>query len=293
MKRIKTRRKNIRISNPIGFSLFIAGILLALGLIAVLITLGVGYGSDAVRYVQDQIQGTVNDINDQSTFTPEPILDATATPEAIQTPEVGTPAPSYTPTPEPIGDIGDTPAPTIDVNAPLYGYTIGINPMRDAGSEYKDECEFNLEFAKKIAAYLEARGATVVLTRESNDITMNEKQRGQILKRADCDIAFEVVCNHMSSKSRGCYARYGASKEYAQELIAAYHAVTGIPYQNNHKSGIYKKTENVIHYSGCPCVRLILANWDNSTDRAIIQDEAMQQRIFEAIYNVILGRIKR
>ena len=56
MKRIKTRRKNLRITNPIGFSLFIAGILLALGLIAVLITLGVGYGGDAVRYVQDQIQ---------------------------------------------------------------------------------------------------------------------------------------------------------------------------------------------------------------------------------------------
>lgn len=292
MKRVKTRRKNFKISNPIGFALFIAGILLSLGLIAVLITLGVGYGNDAVRYVQDQIQGTVEEINDQPTFTPEPTMEPTATPEPIQTPEVGTPAPTDTPTPEPIGDIADTPAPTIDANAPLYGYTIGINPMRDAGSDYKDECEFNLAFAKSIAAYLEARGATVVLTRDSNDITMSEKQRGQVLKKADCDIAFEIVCNHMSAKSRGCYARYGASGTYAKELANAYQEVTGIPFQSNHKSGIYKKTENVIHYCGCPCVRLVLGNWDNAEDRAIIQNESMQQKIFEAIYTVLLGRLK-
>lgn len=292
MKRIKTRRKNLRITNPIGFSLFIAGILLALGLIAVLITLGVGYGGDAVRYVQDQIQGTVEEINEQPTFTPEPILEATTTPEPVQTPEVGTPAPTGTPTPKPIGDLDDTPAPTPDVNSPLYGYVIGINPMRDAGSEYKEECEFNLEFAKKIASYLENRGATVVLTRESNDITMNEKQRGQVLKRANCDIAFEIVCNHLSSKSRGCYVRYGASGTYAKQLATAYQQVTDIPFQSNHKSGIYKKTENVIHYCGCPCVRLILGNWDNAKDRAVIEDDAMQQKICEVIYNVILGRLK-
>ena len=138
MKRVKSR-KNFRISNPIGFSLFIAGCLLALGVIAVIVTLAIGYGGDMVRQVQASIQGTVEEINDQPTFTPEATPEATETPEPILTPEVGTPTPSDTPTPEPIGDINDTPVPTVDVTAPLYGKTIGLNPMRDSSAPHARE----------------------------------------------------------------------------------------------------------------------------------------------------------
>jgi hypothetical protein len=291
MKRVKSR-KNFRITNPIGFSLFLAGCLLALGVIAVIITLAVGYGGDVVKQVQDSIQGTVDEINDQPTFTPEVTAEPTETPEPILTPEVGTPAPSDTPTPEPIGDPNDTPEPTIDVTAPLYGKTVGLNPMRDRGAGYDAECAFNLEFSQNLAAYLESKGATVVLTRDSNDVSISAKQRGQIIKRAGCDIALEIVCNHLAAKSRGCYVRYSGAKTFAKELAAAYQSVTNIPYQSNHSSGIYSKTEDTIKNAGCPCVRLVLGNWENSTDRGIIEDEQMQQKIFEAIYNVLVGQLK-
>ena len=112
MKRVKPRRKNLRISNPIGFSLFIAGCLLALRVIAVIITLAVGYGEDAVRYVQEQIQGTVEVINEQPTFSIEPSKEPEVSGTPAETPKVGTPAPSDTPTPEPIGNLEDTPEPT-------------------------------------------------------------------------------------------------------------------------------------------------------------------------------------
>ena len=291
MKRVKSR-KNFRISNPIGFSLFIAGCLLALGVIAVIVTLAIGYGGDMVRQVQASIQGTVEEINDQPTFTPEATPEATETPEPILTPEVGTPTPSDTPTPEPIGDINDTPVPTVDVTAPLYGKTIGLNPMRDSSAGYDEECAFNLEFSQKFAKYLEDRGATVVLTRDSNEGSISAKQRGLTIKRAGCDIALEIVCNHLASKSRGCYVRYGDSKAYAKELAEAYHAVTNIPYQSNHSNGLYHKTEDTIKSAGCPCVRLVLGNWENATDRSVFTDEQMQQEMFEAIYKGLVSRLK-
>ena len=86
--------------------------------------------------------------------------------------------------------------------------------------------------------------------------------------------------------------RYSGAKTFAKELAAAYQSVTNIPYQSNHSSGIYSKTEDTIKNAGCPCVRLVLGNWENSTDRGIIEDEQMQQKIFEAIYNVLVGQLK-
>lgn len=295
MKRVKTRRKNLRISNPIGFSLFIAGCLLALGIIAVVITLVVGYGEDAVRYVQEQIQGTVEVINDQPTFTPEPSETPEASETPIETPKVGTPAPTETPTPAPIGNLSDTPEPTPDVNAPLYAVTVGINPMRDAGNSGKEmieECAFNLEFAQRLGKYLESQGATVIITRDSNEVAMSAKKRGMIIADAKCDIALEIVCNHTSSGG-GCYVRYGNSKSYAAELAAAYQEATGIPFQSNHKSGLYQKTEDTIKYSKCPCVRLVLCNWSSSSQREIVEDETVQMKIFKAIASVMSAQVKK
>ena len=165
--------------------------------------------------------------------------------------------------------------------------------MRDKGAGYDDECAFNLEFAQKFAEYLEGKGAKVVLTRESNTVTISAKQRGLTIKRAKADIAVELVCNHIKSGASGCYVRYGtkATKAFAQELATAYQATTGIKFQNNHSSGIYDKTEDTIANAGCPCVRLVLGNWESKSDRAIIEDEAMQQKIFEAIAKVLINQL--
>ena len=292
MKRLKTR-KNIRIANPVAFALLIAGILLGIGVIAVVITLAIGYGPDLVKQAEASIQGTVDNLNEQATFTPEPTAVPTDTPEPVVTPEVGTPTPSATPTPEPIGNLTDTPEPTTDTTAPLYGVTVGINPMRDKSAGYDDECAFNLEFAQKLAEYLEGKGATVVLTRESNSVTISAKNRGLTIKKAKADIALEIVCNHIKSGASGCYVRYGtkATKAYAQELATAYQATTGIKFQNNHSNGLYNKTEDTIANAGCPCVRLVLGNWESKSDRAVIEDESMQQKIFETIYKVFVNQV--
>ena len=101
MKRIKKRRKNFRISNPLGFSLFCAICILAVGLVVGVVCLAVGYGKDAVAYVKAQLNGTP--VSAQASV--EPTAEPTDTPipsdSAIETPDIGTPVPE-TPTPEPL-----------------------------------------------------------------------------------------------------------------------------------------------------------------------------------------------
>ena len=58
MKRIKKRSRHFRISNPLGFSLFCAIIILAVGLVVGVVCLAIGYGEDAITYLKGQLNGT-------------------------------------------------------------------------------------------------------------------------------------------------------------------------------------------------------------------------------------------
>ena len=297
MKRIKKRRKHFRISNPLGFSLFCAMCVLAVGLVVGVICLAVGYGEDAIAFIKAQLNGTPVSVQ----ATAEPTAEPTDTPEptdpSIETPEIGTPVPE-TPTPEPL----ETPAPAEtpsaepkeDPNAPLYGFTIGIDPTRDGESKYKSECAYNLEFAQQLKAYLESKGATVVLTREDNKKDLNNTTRAKTIKKANCDIAIRLMCNHISSKSSGCFVQYlKKNKSYAKELINAYSEATGIKKQSGKSGGLDNKSDTVASNCGCPCVTLVMGNWDNKTERSNLEDDAFRETMIKAIYETMLSRLKK
>ena len=300
MKRIKNRNKHFRITNPLGFSLFCAMIILVIGLIvgAVFLFKG-GYVKQMLSCAKSELNGEratpTQDAEALSTqeATEEPSLAPTDTAE--ETPEIGTPTPE-TPTPPPLEpetpDPEATYDPSKDPNAPLRGFTIGLDPMR-GGSKYKSEGEFDLEFAKELGAYLESKGAAVVITR-SNNKELGTSKRAKIIKNTDCDVAIRLLCNHISSKSSGCYVQ--ATKKnvsFGQILIDSYSEATGIKKQSGKKNGVDKiSTDKVAAACGCPCVRLVLGNWDNKSERANLQDEAFRQKMFESIYEGLLKQLK-
>ena len=296
MKRIKTRRKHFRITNPLGFSLFCAIIVLAIGLVVGVVCLAVGYGEEAVQYIKAQLNGTKVVAQVTEAPTPEPTATVVPADTGKETPEIGTPAPE-TPTPQPI-DLGtpvpvETVSPDQDPNAPLYGFTIGLDPARDGKSKYKKECAYNLEFAQQLAAYLESKGATVVLTRTDNSKEVGNSKRAKAIKSADCNIALRLICNHISSKSTGCYVQAPKKqKSYGQALIDAYAQATGIRKQAGKSDGLETKTDAVAADCGCPCVLLVLGNWENKSDRAILEDEAVREKMVQAIYETLLRQLK-
>ncbi|MBQ4423699.1 MAG: N-acetylmuramoyl-L-alanine amidase [Clostridia bacterium] len=303
MKRIKTRRKHFRITNPLGFSLFCASVILVVALIAGVVFLAVGgYFGDALKCIKAKLNGddriapteTVAEVSETPEFSAEPTGTAQGTP--AETPETGTPVPD-TPTPPPISTETDDPEhsskPSADPNAPLYGYTIGIDPVRDGGSTYKAECAYNLEFAQQLGDFLESKGATVVLTRDGNKKSVSNSTRAKTIKNAGCDIAIRLMCNEIAAKSSGCYVvAMKKNKDYGQSLIDAYAAATGIRKQAGKSNGLQIKNDDVSKNCGCPCVWLVMGNWKNKGDRSILEDDAYRDKMIRAIYETIQDRLK-
>ncbi len=297
MKRIKKRRKHFRISNPLGFSLFCAICILAVGLVVGVICLAVGYGEDAIAFIKAQLNGVPVSAQASPSPTAEPTDTPVPTESVIETPDIGTPVPE-TPTLKPLDTPAPVETPSSDPNendgATLLGFTIGIDPTRDGDSKYKEECAYNLEIALQLKSYLESKGATVVLTREDNKKDIGSNSRAKIIKKAKCDIAIRLMCNHISSKSSGCFVQYlKKNKTYAKELINAYSEATGIKKQSGKSGGLENKSDTVASECGCPCVTLVMGNWSNKSERANLQDEAFREKMIKAIYETLLGRLKK
>ncbi len=297
MKQIKKRRRILRIGNPIGFSLFC---LVCLALMAGLymgISWAIKNGPGVVKAMRTAVQEEVmatptvepsREPKDELLPTPSP----TPTPEVKETPALGTPNAS-TPSPEPSAYVSAGPAGYI--GAPLYGQIIGIDPARDGKSKYSSEADNNLVVANHVKRYLESQGATVILSREdkAKDGLTNE-ERGRIFKNANCTYVIRLMCNHISSKTSACYVQASKdNKEFGQIMVDAYTRATGMRKQSggSKKNGVEVKTDSVASECGCPCVLLIMGNWDNSKDKNNLQDEAFMDRICEGIFNGLMSQI--
>ena len=295
MKQIKKRRRILRLGNPIGFSLFC---LVCLALIAG-VYLGISWaiknGPGVVKAMRTAVQEEV-----MATATVEPSREPkdellptpTPTPEVKETPALGTPDAS-TPSPEPSAYVSAGPAG--DIGAALYGQIIGIDPSRDSKSKYTSEAAYNLQLATHLKRYLESQGATVVLSRdEETKGGLTNEERGRIFKNANCTYVIRLMCNHINSKTSACYLQTSkTSKEFGQNIIDAYTVATGMRKQRGgkKKDGVEIKTDSVASECGCPCVLLILGNWDNSKDKRNLQDEVFMDRICEGIFNGLVATI--
>ena len=302
MKRIKNRRKHFRISNPLGFSLFCAMIVLVIGLIVGTVFLAKGgYFAQMFNCVKSEVNGNratptqVTEATEPPVVTDAPSLAPTE--EAAETPEIGMPEPE-TPTPPPIEpetpqpgtQSGQTSAPSIS----LEGFTIGIDPTRDGSSKYKTEGEYNLEFAKQLAEYLESRGAKVVITRSDNKKEVGNSKRAKTIKEAKCDVAIRLMCNEVGSSVHGFFVQ-GTKKneDFAQILIKEYAEVTGMDIQSSKGRGFDKVDDEVASKCGCPCVRLVMGNWKNKDDRADLEDPAFREKMMQAIAQALLAQLKK
>ena len=75
-------------------------------------------------------------------------------------------------------------------------------------STRRPEYEVNLEVALQLKAALEAEGAQVVMTRETNDVDISNVERAQMCNEAGCDLVLRIHCNpkkpSWTRRFRGC-----------------------------------------------------------------------------------------
>ncbi|MCL2695389.1 MAG: N-acetylmuramoyl-L-alanine amidase [Clostridiales bacterium] len=287
MKKIKRRRRRLRLSSPIGFSIAcILGAAMLAGLY-VGISWCVKNGPAVVSGIREAILAESATPSPEPTFTPAP--EDLGTPAPQNTPVLGTPNPI--PTEDP--DAAPTPKPprVVDPNAPLGGFVIGLDPYRDKNSQYKAEADYNLAFVQKLAEYLEDKGAEVVITRSNSTDVYSDGTRFAAIKNAKSDIAIRFICNHVSQKNTGgTYVQTSnANKAFAQTLVSEYSAATGLRIRKT-KTGVEIK-KDYLSGAGCPMVQLILGHWTNPGELAKLRDDDFQDKMIEGIYNGLLKQL--
>ena len=288
MKRIQRRKKYFRVNSPVGASLLCLTALLILALLYTGIAWLVKNSAALAESAKEALlQATATQAPSPS---PAP-TQALPSLDPVLTPDLGTPEPPATPDPDNTDDPNGDTKPPVNPDSPLYGITIGIDPYRDKGSQYKAEAEYNLAFAKKLAAYLESMGATVVLTRENNSKTYSDAARAKVIKDAKCDYAIRLLCNHLSKKKTdGTWVQTVKKyKSFAQDLADCYSAATGIG--KRYTDGVEVKNLDFLNATGCPSVQLVLGHWTNSAELKKLKDADFQDKMIEGIFNAILKQV--
>ena len=131
---------------------------------------------------------------------------------------------------------------------PLEGIIVGINPghqitrdftqlpvapgsskTKNANSGYvigvktkNPEYQVTLDVSMKLKEKLEALGATVVMTRTTNDVKINNIDRAKMLNEAECDIALQIHCNNSDNERKTGFLVYTKSKDLQSQAIGDY-----------------------------------------------------------------------
>lgn len=196
-----------------------------------------------------------------------------------------------------------------------------INRLVDAGTLRKacdttgtetasgyTEPAFTFDVAKRLRRILVASGATVVMTRTSNDgwgpcIT----ERAAIGNRARADAAISLHADGGPASGRGFHVIYAPSiagltddiakpsRCFALAMRRAYHAGTGLPYATYlGGAGLSVRTDlGGLNLSDVPKVFVETANMRSAADTKLLESPAFRQRIAVAITTGVARYLSR
>lgn len=150
-----------------------------------------------------------------------------------------------------------------------------------------------LNVAKKIAAYLEARGCTVMLTRET-DVFVELSDRARMANEGKAILFVSVHCNSAKDNPRATgmeiyhYTRASeASKRAARVIYDRLLPVCGL-----RGRGVKSKDLAVLRETAMPAALVELAFISNDGDRAKLVSEEWQERAANAIADGIVEALK-
>lgn len=149
-----------------------------------------------------------------------------------------------------------------------------------------------LNVAKKIAAYLEARGCTVMLTRET-DVFVELSDRARMANAAKADLFVSIHCNSVRDNARATgmevyhYTRASeASKRAARVIYDKLLPVCGL-----RGRGVKSKDLAVLRETAMPAVLVELGFISNPSDRAKLTNFAWQDDAAQAIADGIVEAV--
>ena len=251
-----------------------------------------------------------------------------ATPSPAVTPSPApTPATDVVPiekTDAPTVEPSPSPEPTPEPEPPLFGIKIGLDPghqmrpnretepVAPDSEEQKAKCsagtrgvvsevyeyEVVLAVAKKLAALLEAQGATVVLTRTENDVNISNRERAEFFNEQAVDLAVRLHCNGTDDPEvRGAFmlvptrdrtAFYADNVRAAKAVIEHYCKETGLTTRKG--NGItYRADQTGFNWCLRPIICIEMGHMSNESEDLLLTNDAFQDKMAVGILNGILA----
>ena len=140
----------------------------------------------------------------------------------------------------------------------------------------------------KLKRILEENGATVVITRTTNNVMLTNIDRAKMLNNAGVDIALQLHCNSCSNSSKTGQSAYIRSKDpWLEENKAIAKQITkyitknttfknlGIKYYDGYMS---------LNWSTTPSVLLEMGYLSNSTDDRKLAKDSTREQLAQGIY---------
>jgi N-acetylmuramoyl-L-alanine amidase len=164
------------------------------------------------------------------------------------------------------------------------------------------EAAFNFDVATDLQADLVADGATVVMTRQSNDgVGPCVTTRAQIINNAHSDVAIDIHADGGPMSGRGFAvlepvadgpndAVIGSSQQFGSDVRAAMLSDTTMPESNYYGSnGLISRDDLAgLNLTTVPKVLVECGNMTNSTDAALLASPAFQQQLARAFTTAII-----
>jgi N-acetylmuramoyl-L-alanine amidase len=225
-----------------------------------------------------------------------------------------------------------SPSPSPSPSAlPLAGRVVGIDPGHNGGNfsdpsfidqqvwngrEYEDcdttgteaadgftEASFNFDVATDLKADLIALGATVVMTRDSNDgVGPCVTTRAQIINDAHADVALDIHADGGPVTGRGFTvlepvadgpndAVIAASQQLGADVRAAILLYTPMPESDYYGTdGIISRDDLAgLNLTTVPKVLVECGNMPNPTDAALLQSTSFQQQLASAFTAALIA----
>lgn len=161
------------------------------------------------------------------------------------------------------------------------------------------EKDINLEIAVKLRDYLEEKEMKAVLTREA-DVSLAEegasstqvsdlKRRVEIIEEEAPEIAVSIHQNSYtdSSVSGAQVFYYGQSQEGQRLAEAIQESLAGTLDPSNHREAKANESYYILKRTSVPTVIVECGFLSNPEEESILQDEAYQDKLVEAIYKGI------
>ena len=150
-----------------------------------------------------------------------------------------------------------------------------------------------LNVAKKIGAFLEAKGCTVMLTRET-DVFVELSDRARMANAAQADLYVSVHCNSVRDNARATgmevyhYTRASEASKRAARVI--YDRL--LPASGLKGRGVKANNYAVLRETAMPAVLVELGFISNPSDRAKLTNFAWQDDVAQAIADGIVEALK-